>query len=34
MNAYKDIAQNSKDRELAQAAAGRASQLQSARKVR
>jgi TolA-binding protein len=34
MNAYRDIAANSKDRELAQAAAGRASQLQSARKVR
>jgi hypothetical protein len=29
MNAYRDIAQNSKDNELAAAAAGRASELQS-----
>ncbi|HEX7077648.1 MAG TPA: tetratricopeptide repeat protein [Candidatus Eisenbacteria bacterium] len=34
MNAYRDIAQNSKDKELAQAAAGRATQLESARKAR
>ena len=31
MNAYRDIAQNSKDNELAAAAAGRANELQSAR---
>ncbi len=34
MSAYRDIAANSKDRELAQAAAGRATQLQSAKRVR
>ena len=34
MSAYRDIAANSKDRELAQAAAGRATQLQSATRAR
>jgi TolA-binding protein len=34
LNAYRDIAQNSKDKELAEAANGRAAQLQSARKAR
>jgi hypothetical protein len=34
MNAYRDIAQNSKDGELAAAAAGRASELESRAKKR
>ncbi|MGE5176757.1 MAG: tetratricopeptide repeat protein [Hyphomicrobiales bacterium] len=34
MNAYRDLAQNSKDKELAQAAAGRANQLEAAHKAR